>query len=162
MKHELDDGGELSDIPRAGSNIFEVVEGKVKVAHADALSGLETSFAAGTSVELVFDSANADLVKYGIRNVTVDAPFSLDASFGGKLPFSVDASSALPPAPGTVVTNGLITVKNAAAESVRSMLQVKRPWKNISSKLIELGDAETGTTTFALESRFVGTVISVR
>jgi len=162
MKHELDDGGELSDVPRSGSNIFEVVEGKVKVAHADALSGLETSFAAGTSVELVFDSANADLVKYGIRNVTVDAPFSLDASFGGKLPFSVDASSALPPAPGTVVTNGLITVKNAAAESVRSMLQVKRPWKNISSKLIELGDAETGTTTFALESRFVGTVISVR
>ena len=162
MKHELDDGGELSDIPRAGSNIFEVVKGKVKVAHADALSGLETSFAAGTSVELVFDSANADLVKYGIRNVTVDAPFSLDASFGGKLPFSVDASSALPPEPGTVVTNGLITVKNSAAESVRSMLQVKRPWKNISSKLIELGDAETGTTTFALESRFVGTVISVR
>jgi hypothetical protein len=94
--------------------------------------------------------------------VTVDAPFSLDASFGGKLPFSVDVSSALPPEPGTVVTNGLITVKNAAAELVRSMLLVKRPWKNISSRLIELIDAETGTTTFALESKFIGTVISVR
>lgn len=67
-----------------------------------------------------------------------------------------------PPPPGTVVTNGVLTVKKGLASAVRQTLDLNRPWKGISSRLVELEDDESGTVTFALESRFVGMVISVR
>ena len=162
MKHELEDGDELSDVPRAGSNLFEVVSGKVKIAHADALSGVETSLAAGTALELVLDSANADLMKYGLRNTSVDVPFTLDGSFEGKLPISVDASAVLAPVSGVVYTNGIITVKSSVAESVGSMLAIGRIWSGCPSKMLKIEDAELGITTFAIESRHVGTILSIR
>ena len=83
MKHEETDGGALTDVPRAGSNLFEIVSGTVKIAHADALAGVETHIDAGASLVLPHDPANADLTNYGIRNTAVDTPFTLDASFGG-------------------------------------------------------------------------------
>ena len=162
MKHELEDGGELSDVPRRGSNLFEVVSGKVKIAHADALSGVETSLAAGTALELVLDSANADLMKYGLRNTSVDVPFTLDESFEGKLPISVDASAVPAPVSGVVYTNGIITVKSSVAESVGSMLVIGRIWSGCPSKMLKIEDAELGITTFAIESRHVGTILSIR
>ena len=162
MKHELEDGGELSDVPRAGSNLFEVVSGKVKIAHADALSGVETSLAAGTSLELVLDSGNADLTKYGIRNTSVDVPFTLDESFGGKLPITVDASAVQAPVHGVVYTNGIITVKSSVAESIGAMLEIGRIWSGCQSKMLKIEDTELRVTTFAIESRHVGTILSIR
>ena len=162
MKHELEDGGELSDVPRAGSNLFEIVSGKVKIAHADALSGVETSLAAGTSLELVLDSGNADLTKYGIRNTSVDVPFTLDESFGGKLPITVDASAVQAPVHGVVYTNGIITVKSSVAESIGAMLEIGRIWSGCQSKMLKIEDTELRVTTFAIESRHVGTILSIR
>lgn len=163
MKHEVADGGELSDIPRAGSNLFEIVAGTVKIAHADALAGVETTIDAGASIQLVLDPDDADLMKYGIRNTAVDAPFTLDASFGGKMPLTVDVSAVPPPANGAVATNGIITVKSTAAEAVGDMLAgFGRVWKGagVSSRIVPIQDG--ATTTFAAISKRVGVVFSLR
>ena len=160
MKHEVSDGGELSDVPRAGSNLFEIVAGTVKIANADALAGVETTIDAGASIQLVLDPDDADLMKYGIRNTTADAPFTLDASFGGKLPLTVDANAVPPPTGGKVFTNGVITVNSTAATAIAPMLAVRRPWAGVASKMVPI--EEDGMVTFALVSKRVGTVFCFR
>ena len=160
MKHEVDDGGELSDVPRAGSNLFEIVAGTVKIAHADALAGVETTIDAGASIQLVLDPDDADLMRYGIRNTAVDAPFALDASFGGKLPLTVDAT-AVPPPDGVMLTNGIVTVNATAAQTVGGMLpDFGRLWSGVSTKLVPI--EEDGMVTFALVSKRIGTMFCIR
>ena len=163
LKHEATIGGSLTDVPRAGSNLFEVAAGTVKIAHANALAGVETTIKAGASLKLAFDPANADLTTYGIRNTTVDTPFTLDASFGGKLPLTLDTAGApLPEA--RLFTNALVTVNTTAAATVRDMIENPSPWRGTGyvSRVIEVPDATAGTVTFALESRFKGTCLLIR
>ena len=163
MRHEETDGGVLTDVPRAGSNLFEIVEGTVKIAHADALAGVETTIDAGASLKLAVDPANADLTAYGIRNITVDTPFTLDASFGGKLPLTLD-TAGVPLPEARLFTNALVTVNTTAAATVRDMIGNPKPWRGTGyvSRVIEVPDATAGTVTFALESRFKGTSLLIR
>lgn len=163
LKHEATIGGSLTDVPRAGSNLFEVAAGTVKIAHANALAGVETTIKAGASLKLAFDPANADLTAYGIRNTTVDTPFTLDASFGGKLPLTLDTADG-PSPEARIFTNALVTVNTTAAATVRDMIENPSPWRGTGyvSRVIEVPDATAGTVTFALESRFKGTCLLIR
>ena len=163
LKHEAKDGGALTDIPRAGSNLFEIVAGTVKIAHADALAGVETTIKAGATLKLAIDPANADLTAYGIRNTTVDTPFTLDASFGGKLPLTLDTAGAVPAADCPVLTNALVTVKSTSAEAVAEMLPVLRPWSNYgyASTVVPRANADD-TTTLLLVSKFKGMTLYLR
>ena len=102
-------------------------------------------------------------MKYGIRNTTVDTPFTLDPSFGGKMPLTVDVSAVPPPANGAVATNGIITVKSTAAEAVGEMLAgFGRVWKGagVSSRIVPIQDG--ATTTFAAISKRTGVVFTLR
>lgn len=162
MKHETE-SGDLTDHPRANSNLFEVVGGIVKVAHHDALSGVATSIGEGASLQLALDPGNADLARYGIRNTSVDEPFVLHESFGGKLPLTLDAAKLVLPVRGNALTNALVTVKSSAAASVRGMLPVLHPLRNdglVSS--LETRENGDGSTTFYLVSAFKGLSICIR
>ena len=163
MKHEDDDGGNLTDIPRAGSNLFEIVEGVVKIAHADALAGVETTIHAGASLQLAIDPANEDLTEYGIRNTTVDTPFTLTGGLGGKLPLTLDTADAVPAEGCRVMTNALMTVRSTSAYAVGEMLSAVKPWRGYgyASKVVprENGD---DTTTLLLVSKFCGATLYVR
>ena len=163
LRHELSDEGKLSDIPRAGSNLFEIVAGTVKIAHADALAGVETTIKAGATLQLALDPANADLTAYGIRNTAVDTPFALDASFGGKLPLTLDNAAAEIPAGCTMMTNALVTVKSTSAAIVAEMLSAVKPWRayGFKSTLVARENADD-TTTLLLVSKALGTSIYVR
>ena len=162
LKHEASDGGALTDIPRAGSNLFEIVAGTVKIAHADALSGVETTIKAGASLKLAIDPANADLTAYGIRNTTVDTPFTLDASFGGKLPLTLDTAGVASP-DSRMITNALVTVKSTSAAAVGAMLSAVKPWRNYgyASTVVSRANADD-TTTLLLVSKFKGMTFYLR
>jgi hypothetical protein len=163
LKHELHDGGALSAEPRAGSNLFEIVAGTVKVAHADALSGVITSVGAGSSLQIVLDQDNPDLARYGIRNSAVDEPFVLHESFAGKLPVELDVSKLDLPTRGMTLTNALVTVKSSIASKIRGMLPVLRPLRNQGLvSVLDSCDNGDGTTTFYLVSGFKGFSICIR
>ena len=164
MKHEAHDNGTLTDVPRAGSNLFEVVNGTVKIAHADALAGVETTIDSGASLKLAIDPSNADLTAYGIRNTTVDTPFTLAASFGGKLPLTLATEDFTVPENCHALTNALVTVKDSSAAAVRAMLPSLRPWKpyGLTSTVVARANPGENTTTFLLVSKHTGLTIIFR
>ena len=164
MKHEAHDNGTLTDVPRAGSNLFEVVNGTVKIAHADALAGVETTIDSGASLKLAIDPSNADLTAYGIRNTTVDTPFTLAASFGGKLPLTLATEDFTVPENCHALTNALVTVKDSSAAAVRAMLPSLRPWKpyGLTSTVVARANPGENTTTFLLVSKHTGVAIIFR
>jgi hypothetical protein len=164
MKHEAHDNGTLTDVPRAGSNLFEMVSGTVKVAHADALAGVETTIDSGASLKLAVDPSNADLTDYGIRNTTVDTPFTLAASFGGKLPLTLATEDYVLPEDCHAITNALVTVKDSSAAAVRAMLPNMHPWKpsGLTSSVVARANPGENTTTFLLVSKVSGLAIIFR
>ena len=164
MKHELsEDGGELSDIPRAGSNLVEVLNGMVRVENAFALSGAMTIWNEGT--KLLVDSVNtedAELKRFGIKNVSVDVPFALNEGLE-RLPISVVAPED--PSIPTVATNALFTVKNSALPAVMAIMPPSKDmciWSTLPVKYVYVRDAANGWTTVALESKIRGTIVSIR
>ena len=163
-KHEETDGGTLTDVPRAGSNLFEIVNGTVKISHADALAGVETTIDSGASLKLAIDPSNADLMAYGIRNTTVDTPFTLAASFGGKLPLTLATEDFTVPEDCHALTNALVTVKDSSAAAVRAMLPSLRPWKpyGLTSMVVPRANPGENTTTFLLVSKHTGVTIIFR
>lgn len=164
MKHEAHDNGTLTDVPRAGSNLFEIVSGTVKIAHADALTGVETTIDSGASLKLAIDPSNADLTAYGIRNTTVDTPFTLAASFGGKLPLTLATEDYVLPEDCHALTNALVTVKDSSAAAVRAMLPNMHPWKpsGLTSSVVSRANPGESTTTFLLVSKGSGLTVIFR
>ena len=160
MRHEETDGGEITDIPRAGSNAFEVVDGVLEIAHVDAVAGAEMRIASNASIKLAVDPENAELFEYGIRNTSTDAPFALDESFGGKMPLSIDWSKvAKSDAPMTV---GLVTVKKELQDTALAMMpSLRPPWTGISYELVTI-DRDADAVTVALKVRPIYMRIIIR
>jgi hypothetical protein len=157
MKHESVDGGEVSDIPRTGSNLFDVVEGELRIAHADALAGVQTTVGSNAVLSIELNPENGDLETYGIRNVTTDTPFVLADSLEGRLPIKMIASAIEEPVWGEVRTNALLTVNAKAASSVRPMLKrLPRTWEAFSQVIVEQVDGETGDVTFSIVNYISG------
>lgn len=159
LRHEETDGGALSDVPRAGSNRLEVVSGQLRLAHADALAGVETTVDAGATLCIELDPNSADMNRYGLRNVTTDTPFVLAAELGGKLPLTVDASKlARPTAPQAVTP--ILTVRDAAADAVRAMLPAEMNlWRGYKGTVGSTHDDVAKTTTFVVNSEIRGLVL---
>lgn len=71
------DGNEATD-PQDGANVLKIAGGALKVADAEALDGLDVTFASGTSLHLDA-AAEGDLATYGVkmtRNLSSLAPSS--------------------------------------------------------------------------------------
>ena len=148
--------------PEATSNIFSVVNGTVKVTAYNAMDGLATTFANGTSLVLPINPNDANLTKYGILNAKTDTPFALGSNLA-KLPLSVD-TSAYPAVTQVPQTFGIITVTNKpeTVTAVRAMLPTIKPYTDICQRIVEHENVGDGTVTFALELKHVGFKIVVR
>lgn len=154
-------GNSAADTPTEGSNLFIVTNGTVKVTAADALNGLETTFAPGTSLVLAVDPDNADLTRYGIRNVKTSAPFAV--ADGGTLPFSLEASAAVKAAArGRALTLGLFTVTSEADETFRPLVpsEIRSPIP--SSKGTVVRNEADGLVTYSLSVTPLGLRIIFR
>ena len=126
---------------------------------------METHIDAGASLKLAIDPSNADLTAYGIRNTTVDTPFTLAASFGGKLPLTLATEDYVLPEDCHALTNALVTVKDSSAAAVHAMLPNMHPWKQssgLTSTVVERANPGEKTTTFLLVSKHTGVVIIFR
>ena len=163
MRHEVEDGGAISDVPRANSNLVIVAGGALKIAHADALAGAETVFSNGTQLVIRYDATDDSLRQYGIRNTTVDHPFVLGSAMGGKLPLTLDVSAISVPTEAIAPTLGLFTVRDDAANEIEAMLPSRiKLWPRYSSKIVKVHDVGSSTTTFAVASQMKGIVLIVR
>ena len=149
-------GNAESDEPLANSNLLAVAQGFVKPLAADSFNGMEMTFAAGTGIKLDIDPQDADLRTYGLRNTKAVTPFVAPAS--GKIPVSFDVPEGFRPQDQFQI--GLATVPTAVAESVRGMLEVKRPKIRcaLSISVVPDGDDATILATF----KPVGFVVSFR
>ena len=149
-------GNAESDEPLANSNLLAVAQGFVKPLAADSFNGLEMTFAAGTGIKLDINPGDADLRTYGLRNTKAVTPFVAPA--GGKIPVSFDVPEGFKPQDQFQI--GLATVPTAVAESVRGMLDVKRPkiGCTVSISVVTVGDAATIMATF----NPVGFIISIQ
>ena len=155
-------GGAIAATPLAGSNVFTVAAGTVKVRHAEAMRLLETSFAAGTSLVVEhFDGEDEALATYGLKALA-DTPFALAAELDGCLPISTQfADMPEPTARETLLP--LVTVKNANVESMRTMLRnVARTWANLPQRIITRANDDGETTTFIVQCRHQGTLMILR
>ena len=163
MKHEVSDGGDLTDVPRAESNLVEVLAGTVKVRNADALAGAQVTVAAGACI--VVDHAgseSAELARCGIRNVAVDVPFVLGGG-ASRLPVALTVRDA-DVAP-LAATNAVVTVRGGSVQGVRALLPPPRelnPWPSLPSRYVYLPDVVSGGVTIALESKAYGAVLGIR
>ena len=154
-------GAEASDMPTEGSNLFDVTNGTVKVMAADAMNGLATTFASGTRLVLVVDPTDADLMRYGIRNVKTATPFAVVS--GGTLPFSLEASAAVRAAmKRRAVTIGLFTVTSEADAAFQPLLpsHIASPFP--SSKGTVVRSEEDGVVTYSLSVEPLGMQILFR
>ena len=154
-------GTDVSDTPTEGANLFDVTNGTVKVTAADALNGLATTFAPGTRLVLAVDPANADLMRYGIRNVKTATPFAVVS--GGTLPFALEASAAVRAAlKGQAVTIGLFTVTSEADAAFQSLVPSTIASPIPSSKGTVVRREENGVVTYALSVVPVGMRLIIR
>lgn len=163
MRHEAEDGGALSDVPRANSNRVVVAQGTLKIAHADALAGAETVFSNGTELVIRYNATDDALRQCGIRNTTVDRPFALGDRMGGKLPLTLDVSALPVPSAPDAPKIGLFTVRDSAADTVAAMLPERiKLWKGYASKIVREHDEGAQTTTFSVSSQRMGLVLIVQ
>ena len=136
--------------PKASYNLFEVVEGTLKVAAYNAIDGMETTFDSGTSIVLAIDPENEGLTRYGIRNARTETPFVLGDGVL-KLPLTLDVS-AYPEVPRRTkeISFGIVTVTNSVADAVAGMLpNIGRPFPHGYQSVVRRAN-DDGTVTFAL------------
>ena len=145
-------------------NILELTEGKLRLAHAEALNGMTLAVSNGPSLVMELDPSDPARAAYGFRMEKSAVPFALAEGVDG-LPLTFEAAGAAP-ADGNPFTHGILTVTNDAdvVASVRSMLPSMsgRVFRGYSQELVETEDAEAGTYTFALRFKKRGLVFSVR
>ena len=160
LRFDSDNG--ICDVPRANSNLFTIAGGMVKVLSAGAIDGLNVTFGKVSAIELTTDEDNADLVKYGIRNVKTETPFTLTA---GKttIPLSVDWTGAAL-SPDKEFTQGILTVTNvpSVVAQTRAMLpQLPKPISGCRMSKLEIENTD-GTLTFAVNFQKTGLTIICR
>ena len=150
--------------PTEGKNVFAVKEGTLRIGSADAINGMALSFAAGTSFVLLPNFDDATFMRYGIRNVKTDTPYTLGDGVE-TLPFSIGEASGTPPPQGAAFRLGLMTVpdsepaKTLARAAVQTAHLKVRGYKH---ELVEDNESEPGQVTFSLHYTPVGFCLSVR
>ena len=155
--------GVVSATPRANSNLVSVAANATLVAaHSGCLDGCALSMDPNTKLVLRVDLDDEDLTRQGIRLTKEGTSLSLDSSFGGKLPLTLETSSELTHS----ATVGIVTVPTGSTieTAVLAALPESFPklWPMTRQKLITVVDAESGLTTIALRVTPAGATILIR
>ena len=168
----LDSEGALTNTPPedAACTLF-VQGGTIKPLAADAFNGLDIVFSnsvnvAGVNVADValaidLDTEDADLRTYGLRNTKSLTPLALSLAGGAtKVPVWLLAGAS---GVSGACTAGVMTVKSTVADATFAKLDIKKPdGLLIRMKKTVTTDAESGTSTLAVELKNSGTAIVIR
>lgn len=149
----------VSDIPRQGSNVLNVAEGRIGVGGAKSCDGLQIRLESGTGIEIAEDTSDPDLRRYGLYNVKSDVPFVLGEGLSS-LPIALVPASSVE---RVAATNALVTVANASLSAVKAMMPPRlKPYPGFSYRFVEIPVEGEGATTIALVREPKGIVLIVR
>ena len=159
-------GAAIVDEPQAQSNLLTFVEGgSLKALSAGCVDGVTVTFSNATSRLLLdADTADADLLANGVRNVKTDTPFVFPDGATLKVDFGL--AGATPLDGSRAHRLGIATVSAAAAAALRGKLEVTVPRSvyDVSARqdIRESADQVTGDVTFWLHLRPKGMRIDFR
>ena len=148
--------GPTRAVTGGGTDKCIIHHGLLRAAHADALKGLALEFVDkqnGASLMVMPDLSDADFTAKGIDLSGIDTPITLDAAFGGKIPFAEPAAADRPEAPFGVTEYGLLTVKATAADAVRAMLPTTPPRYFAGGRLEWMEKSAGDCVTFGVRCR---------
>lgn len=139
------------------TSTVEVVEGSIRVRHADALGAMPISFAAGT--RLVFDAQtdDADLRTYGLNRADAVTPFTAEEA---RLAVTISGDAATLRSGTHLVA--LMTVKSADAEAVRDKLSIGKPCTGVRCTAVTITPAGEGRSTISARLEPIGLLMLVR
>ena len=146
--------------PVSGSNVVVVADGVLRVAHAEALNGVDVSFASGTSLEIAYESNPAsDLARRGVVLLREGSRLSIaDAT----LPVSVTDV----PADVNVsdFTAGIVTLgtKSDAETIAQRLLVTARIGEKTRRAVLSVGGNDAGGYTVQADFSPSGLMIFVR
>lgn len=143
--------GGMDDLPTVGSNLLTIAGGVFRPLSSGCIDGLTLVCSNETAVALNAAPINADIKKFGIRNVKTNVPFQ------GTIPVSLSVQGEI----GDAYRVPICTVKTEIAAMVKTQLSVRFPqyrhWISIAS--VDNGD---GTTTLVAQCSPKGFVVSFR
>lgn len=142
--------GTVMSVNGDGTDRLVVSNGLLRVAGAQAINGLTVHFARNTQFQIVPNLSDAVFAAKGADVSALDTPFTLDASFGGKIPFADTPKAERPVAPYGTVEYGIITVKATSAGAVREMLPDNPPRHFAKGHLSWTEKTVDGLTTFGV------------
>lgn len=146
--------------PVTDSNVLELTNGTVKVTSVDAVNGVSFRVGSNGSLSLKVDPSDAELMRYGIRNVRTADPLSL-IDGAEKVRIDLD-TSAYPELPAEGALIGILTVQDVATNAVDSVLSISRSYSGFSRSIVKIHDDENGWTTYAEKYCHPGFHIHVR
>ena len=146
--------------PVTDSNVLELTNGTVKVTSVDAVNGVSFRVGPNGSLSLKLDPSDAELMRYGIRNVRTADPLSL-IDGAEKVRIDVD-TSAYPELPAEGALIGILTVQDAATNAIDSVLSISRSYSGSSRSIVKIHDDENLWTTYAEKYCHPGFHIHVR
>ena len=148
------------DMPLEGTNVLRVSAGRISPASKTGADGLAIAFAEGTGLRLapLAETADADVVRYGLYNVKWAEPFDLTAS-GGKLDVALDLPETEADIPAKF-SFGVCTVAASAADALEGNIVISK----IKGRkcAIEAEDNGDGSVTFTAKCEKPGLVFTVR
>jgi len=158
-------GAAQSATPTSGSNFLDVTDGYLKPLSVEAVDGLAITFTNSAALLLDATTADADLLRYGLRNVKeATAPITL-APDQATLPVKIDFGALTEP-PANKFTVGIATLKSAKAAAILPKIVVSNPkpfqgvaWRCMDKELVDNGD---GTSTIRAVYKVGVTVLYVR
>jgi len=147
------------DTPLTGTNVLEIVEGRIRPASKGGADGLSISFASGTGLRLApFAETDDDVLRYGLYNVKTDTPFNLTAT-GGKLNVALDLPVNIDELPREF-SFSVCTVSSAAASALQGNIILSKI-KGYGAKFESVSNGD-GTVTFKATCGRTGFVLSYR
>ena len=153
------DGLSRTDSPVPGKNLVTVHGGCLAVSHVDAINGAQVAFSNDTSLVLNADIADADLSRWGARNVKTDVPFLLEdgAELSVRVSFPSEANIQK-----SVFTQGVVTVTSAAASALDGHIAIGLEKRVRGYEFSQVTLDEGGMKTYALVFERCGMCLIIR
>ena len=154
--YDADTGSSVDD-PGAEAAFVEVHGASLKVGSAACCDGATVSVWPDGEIVLPIDPEDADVRKWGLRNVKTDVPFAL-AGGAESIKVRFEGDAVMPY--GEVRTNAVCTVKESAANGVLAMLSNVKPYGALA-KCVSVPDGKGEATIYSVSIRKALT-ISIR
>lgn len=154
-------GSEGVGEPETDKNVIEVDGETVKVLSAAAVDGVTFRFMDAGTLTLALNPEDAELTRYGIKDVRTSVPFTFADGIEAKMSISLDVSK-MPAIPRGGATIAVLTVADAATNTVEAALSIQKAYHGYCLQTEKIHDDVNGWTTYAAKYSPTGVVLILR